>query len=241
MLPQFYLDYLKTYLPDSELLTLQILVVVPTAGGAVSTVLTASAQVKNFKAPVFSPDGARIAFGFDDGTSTSIGLINADGTGFQKLANGGLAQASPSFTPDGLALLVAAGNPGLGYTQIERIALATNSVTNVTNTLGIEAQGIVNRLVLSPDGTKAAFDGRVSTGLTRIFAIDLSTKMVTQVYAGEMGTNDTYPCWMSNTAVAFSSDSGGNDNVYQVSLPSSTSASLLVPKAIQPWFGPIGM
>ncbi len=26
MLPQFYLDYLKTYLPDSELLTLQILV-----------------------------------------------------------------------------------------------------------------------------------------------------------------------------------------------------------------------
>ena len=26
MLPQFYLDYLKTYLPNSELLTLQILV-----------------------------------------------------------------------------------------------------------------------------------------------------------------------------------------------------------------------
>ena len=26
MLPQFYLDYLKTYLPDSKLLTLQILV-----------------------------------------------------------------------------------------------------------------------------------------------------------------------------------------------------------------------
>jgi hypothetical protein len=26
MLPQFYLDYLKTYFPDSELLTLQILV-----------------------------------------------------------------------------------------------------------------------------------------------------------------------------------------------------------------------
>ena len=26
MLPQFYLDYLKTYLPDSELLTIKILV-----------------------------------------------------------------------------------------------------------------------------------------------------------------------------------------------------------------------
>ena len=36
----------------------------------------------------------------------------------------------------------------------------------------------------------------------------------------------------------FSSDSGGNDNVYKVNLPSSTSASLLVPKAIEPWYGP---
>lgn|GEM_PF-737652 len=216
---------------DSELAT------VATTGGVISTVISATATQKNFKTPVFSPDGSKIAFGFDEGVSTAIGLVNVDGTGFQKLATGGLSQAFPSFTPDGLAVIVAAGSVGLGYTQIERITLATNAVTNVTNTLGNEAQGISNRLLVSPDGTKAVFDGRVSSGVTRLFTIDLTTKVVTALYAGEPGTNDSFPCWMGNAAVGFSSDSGGNDNVYKVSLPSSTSASLLVPKAIEPWYG----
>ena len=110
---------------DSELAT------VATTGGVVRTVLAATSTVKNFKTPVFSPDGARIVFGFDDGASTSIGLINADGTGFQKLATGGLAQAFPSFTPDGAAVIVGAGSFGLGYRQIERIALGTNSDATV--------------------------------------------------------------------------------------------------------------
>ncbi len=217
---------------DSEIAT-----VAPT-GGVISTVLTASATAKNFRTPVFSPDATRIAFGFDEGTSTSIGLINVDGTGFQKLATGGLAQAFPSFTPDGAAIVVAAGNFGAGYTQIERITLATNAVTNLTNTLGSEALGVANRLLVSPDGTKGVFDARVSSGVTRLFVIDLTTKLVTALYAGEAGTNDSFPCWMGNTAVGFSSDSGGNDNVYKVNLPSSTSATLLVPKAIEPWYGP---
>lgn len=215
---------------DAELAT------VATSGGAITTVLSSSTTARNFKTPVFSPDGARLAFSFEDGTTTGVALINVDGTGFQKLANGGLAQASPSFTPDGLAVIVAAGSAGLGYTQIERITLATNQVTNVTNTLGNEAQGIANRLVVSPDGTKAVFDGRISTGVTRLFVIDLATKVTTLLYAGEAGTNDSFPCWMSATTVAFSSDAGGNDNVYKVTLPSSTSASLLVPKAIEPWY-----
>ncbi len=210
--------------------------IVPTAGGIVRTVVATSAQQKNFKTPVFSPDGTQVAFGFDDGNSTRIGLIGADGTGARVLASGGLSQAYPSFTPDGTALIVAAGNPGLGYTQIERITLASNSVTNVTNVLGNEAQGISNRLVISPDGTKAAFDGLVSSSVTRLFVIDLNSKVVTSIYAGEPGTNDSFPCWMGNGSLAFSSDSGGNDSVYKVNLPSSTSPTLLVPKAIEPWY-----
>jgi len=211
---------------------------VATAGGLVTTVLAASNTARNFKTPVYSPDGARIVFGFDDGGTTSIGLINADGTGFQKLATGGLAQAFPSFTPDGLEVIVAAGSVGLGYTLIERINLTNNMVTNVTNTLPLEVQTIANRLLVSPDGAKAVFDARLSSGVTRLFVIDLMTKVTRQLYAGEPGTNDSFPCWMGNASVGFSSDSGGNDNVYKVNLPSSTSASLLVPKAIEPWYGP---
>jgi TolB protein len=210
--------------------------IVPSAGGIVRTVVSNSAAQRTFKTPVFSPDGTQVAYGFDDGTSTRIGLINADGTNQRTLASGGLSQAFPSFTPDGTVIIVAAGSPGLGYTQIERITVATDQVSNVTNVLGNEALGITNRLVVSPDGTKAAFDGVVSSGVTRLFVVDLGSRVVTSPYAGEPGTNDTFPCWMGSNALAFSSDSGGNDNVYKVDLPVSTSPSLLVPKAIEPWY-----
>jgi Tol biopolymer transport system component len=210
--------------------------IVPTAGGLITSVISSSAMQRNLKTPVLSPNGTQVAFGFDDGTSTRIGLINVDGTNARTLPSGGLAQAYPSFTPDGSGLIVAAGSPGLGYTQIERITLATDQVTNVTNVLGNEAMNISNRLIISPDGTKAAFDGTVSTGETRLFVIDLGSKVVTRPYAGEPGTNDTFPCWIGTSALAFSSDSGGNDNVYRVNLPVSTSPSLLVPKAIEPFY-----
>jgi TolB protein len=206
---------------------------VATEGGLITTVLASTATAKNFKTPAFSPDGTRIVFGFDEGNVQRIGIVNADGTGFSTLATGGLAQGFPSFTPDGLAVIVAAGGVGLGFTQLEKITLATNSVSNVTNTLGNTAQAIQNRVLVSPDGTKAVFDARVSSGSTRLFVIDLSTKVVTSPFVGDANTNDTFPCWMSDTVVAFSSDSGGSDNVYKITLPMD-SASLLVPKAIEP-------
>jgi Tol biopolymer transport system component len=212
---------------DSEIAT------VATEGGLITTVLASSMAARNFKTPQYSPDGTRIVFGFDEGTQANVGIVNADGTGFVKLANGGLAQSFPSFTPDGLEVVTAAGGVGLTFNQLQKVVLATNSVAPVTNFLGNEAQGIQNRVVVSPDGTKAAFDARVSTGSTRLFVIDLSTKLVTSPFAGDLGTNDTFPCWMGNSTLAFSSDSGGSDNVYKVNLPSDQ-AALLVPKAIEP-------
>lgn len=215
-----------------------VLATVAITGGAPSTVLTASDSVRNLRNPVFSADASRIAFTFDDGSGARTGLVNADGSGFQTLATGGLSQISPTFTADGAALIVASGPFGMDATQLERIDLSTNQVTNVTNTLGNEALGIANRVVVSPDGAHAVFDARVSSDAVRLFTIDLTSKVVTRLYAGENGANDTFPCWKSNQTVAFSSDVGGNDNVYSVDLPTSDSPTLLVPKALEPWYGP---
>lgn len=217
------------------------LAIVPSAGGNASSVLKATGTQKNFRTPVFSPDGNTIAFAFDDGTVSSIGLVNVDGTGFRRLIGGSsLAYASPSYMPDGTEVLVMAGSPGLQYKQIERVNVTTAMPVSVTNMLGNEVVDLANRIVASPDGTKAIFDARVSSGVTRIFVIDLSTKVVTKVndYMGEPGTNDSFPCWKSATTVAYSSDSGGNDNVYEISA-AGTGRKLLLPKAIEPWFGPI--
>lgn len=222
------------------------LATVAVTGGTVSTVLPTTATAANFKSPVFSPDGKRIAFSYDTGagSTSAVGVVNVDGSGFQKVAGGlgsPLTYASPSFTSDGLALVAAAGSPGLGFTQLEKLALDGSSTVNLLNGLGIEAQVISGRAVLSPDGKKVVFDARVGgTSGTRVFVVDLASKVVTKVneYMSEPSTNDSFPCWYDATNVAFSSDSGGNDNVYRRSL-TGAGFELLVPKAIEPWFGPL--
>ncbi len=212
-----------------------------TTGGTPATLVSSDATRKNFHHPVFAPNGSQVAFSYDDGASNSIGLINTDGSGFRKLIGGGaLGYSLPSYAPDGRSVVCAAGTVGLQLTQIERVDLMTGLATSITNTLGNEATDIANRLTVSPDGSKAAFDARVSSGVTRIFSIDFSSRAVTKAneYMGEANTNDSYPTWYTATTLAFSSDSGGNDNVYTTSI-AGTNRRLLMPKAIEPWYGPI--
>ncbi len=210
--------------------------VVPAAGGMPSIVLTATAQMRDLKTPVFSPDGSSVAFSYTRNGLSEVAIVNVDGTGLTPLAaNGVLAYASPTFSADGASVVVAAGSSGLALTQVERITLASGSPSSITNTLGSEALDISGRIVVSPNGALAVFDGRVSTGETRLFVLDLTTRMVTRLYPGELGANDSFPCWVNDTTVAFSSDSGGNDNVYSVTL-TSNAPTLLVPKAVEPWY-----
>jgi Tol biopolymer transport system component len=198
----------------------------------------------NLRLPSFSPDGTTITFAYDEGNVGAVGLVNADASQFRKLAGGStLAYGAPSFSNDGLSVVAAAGSAGLALTQLERLSVSTGMPTSITNDLtAAGATDVANRVLVSPDGTKAVFDGHVSTGSTRIFVIDLLTKAVVKVndYTNEPGTNDTFPCWVGAAKVAFSSDSGGNDNVYSVNADPSLGAALqlMVPKAIEATYGP---
>ncbi|MFZ5468562.1 MAG: hypothetical protein ACOZIN_03910 [Myxococcota bacterium] len=212
-------------------------------GGALpSTVFSSTATQKNLRTPVFSPDGRKIAFAYDEGASSSIGWVNADGTGFERLAGGSaLSYASPSFYSDGTRLLAIAGSSSATYTQLENIDLATGTATNVTSNLGPAALQVANRVVVSPDGSKAAFDARTSVGGVRIFVIDLTSKEVGQLteYPADPNVVDGFPTWVGISQVGFSSDSGGNDQVY--ALPANitkSSGGLKLPSAIEPWYGP---
>lgn len=219
---------------DTELLS------VPVGGGTPSTLLRSTSLAKNFRNPAVSPDGARVAFGYDEGLVAAVGLVNVDGSGFVKLVGGGsLAYGSPTFSPDGTRVLTAAGTPGLAFTQVEWVDVTTAQPTPISNQLG-NTLGIASRVVLSPDGTRAAFDGQLPSGTTRIFVIDLVTKVVTKVneYVAGASVNDSAPCWVGISAVAFSSDFGGNDSVYKVGISGTGSPELLVPKALEPWYGP---
>jgi len=215
---------------DTELL------LVPVTGGTPSTLLRSSPTQQNLRTPAFSPDGTRVAFAYDENaTSSSVGVVNVDGSGFRKLVGGSaLAYASPSWFPDGASLLVTAGNAGLMQTQVERIDVATGTQTPITNTLGLEVLAIASRMVVSPDGQRAVFDGRVSSGVTRIFVLDLTSKVTTRQRTPASGAvNDSAPSWVNSTTFLFSSDEGGNDQVYRQAL-GSMNATLAVPLAIEP-------
>ena len=227
------------------------LATVATTGGSSATVLASSQTAKNFRNPVFSSDGRRIFLAYDSGASSVLGVVNLDGTGFKSVAGGSLSYASPSvFTRSSSGasdagvvddVLVGAGSTGSSLLQIEKVNEASGMPTNIASSLGNEAQSIVNRVVISPDGTKAAFDGRVASGSSRIFVINLTSKAVTKLthYPADPDANDSFPCWVGNEKVGFSSDIGGNDQVY--ALPATvmnSSGGLALPSAIEPWYGP---
>ena len=52
-------------------------------------------------APVWSPDGAKIAFESTGGRPAEIYVMNADGTGQTRLTNNDAEDEDPAWSPDG--------------------------------------------------------------------------------------------------------------------------------------------
>jgi TolB protein len=229
--------FVKVLVGDTELDT------VPSRGGDTHAVLKASTlpSARNLRTPVFTTDGTHVVFSYDDGATGSIGIVALDGSGFVKVSPlSGFAYSGASVFPNGNAVLAAAGAGLDMLSELHRIDLTTGAETVVTQTLGLDAVNLASRVVVSPDGTLATFDARVSSSSVRVFAIDLGTKAVGQLtdYPGEPNVNDAAPCWRGSD-VAYASTLGGADEVYTLP-PSSlrTQGTLELHDAADPWFGP---
>jgi TolB protein len=216
------------------------LMTVPMAGGTPATVFAADSTMSRFANPVFSPDGLRVAFTFDRGSSSFLGVVNRDGTGFIDVApTAGISYRSPTFFTDGQSVLVAAGSTSSGFTQLEKVLLATGTPQNL-GSVGT-GKAVANRVALSDDGNQVVFDSAVGNG-SRIFVLSLSgsslARQLTE-YTGSTTTSDSFPVWMGANQVAFSSDEGGNDSVYKISSSADRqTGSIAVPVAVEPWYGP---
>ena len=212
-------------------------------GAVSSTVLNSDGVYTAFRHPVFSPDGSTLAFSFEQGGVSRVGIVGVDGAGFTQVSPAGaLAYGAPAWTPDGLSLVVPAGSTLANLTQLEQLNVATGATTVLRASLGNEALSVVNRVVVSPDGTTLAFDGRTGANTQRIFVAPLSGGAVTQAteHTGvDALANDSDPCFVSGSILAFASDAGGASQVYELTLPATRQAGVLkVPSAAEPWFGP---
>lgn len=219
---------------------------VPTTGtGQPSTVFantsTSCPGCGNFRFPTFNPSASTIVFTLDQGGYAKLARVNADGSNFQLLTNGNpYVYGAASFYPDGQSVLVAGGYSTSQLNILVKVGVATGSQDVVSFNLGNTAQSVVSRVAVSPDGTKVAFDGRTNGG-SQIFLAPLGQTLggVTQLtsHTGEFGVEDTWPSWRGNTELTFLSNSGGNDNVYRISIATTGAGTLVVPGALEPAYG----
>lgn len=209
-------------------------------GGTPQTVLAGSESRRNLRLPVFSPDGSRIAFAFECGGSSCLGVVGVDGKGFRQITEGSPAYDSPSFYPDGNAVLAATGNSFNGFNQFARVRLDTGAASGVADSLGAEAIAVANRAVLSPDAARVAFDGITASGSSRIFVLSLSSGAVRQLTdLGQASASDSFPSWGGSSTVYFVSDTGGTDNVYEIAASAEReSGTLQLGAAVEAWYGP---
>jgi TolB protein len=205
---------------------------------------TACPSCTSFRFPAISPNGNVIVFAFTRGSGLfTLGKVNADGSGFQEITPGAtLSYGAPSFFPDGQSVLAPAGNNSTQLTQLERVSVTGGSFP-ITNNLGSEPRTVVNRAVVSPDGTQVALDGRLSSGVSRIFVAPLTPSFGPLVrvtdHPGEQDrAQDTFPNWVNANQVGFQSNAGGAQGVYRISLSSAVGAgTLLIPSALEPAYG----
>jgi TolB protein len=226
---------------------------VPTSGGATATLFSSGDSAcprgcTNFRTPTFSPDGRSVVFVYSPANSsvTALARVNTDGSGFQELTpNTTISYGAPSFLPNGSAVLAPAGAGLRQLNQIARVPLDGSTITFAS--LGNEVLAVENRVAVSPSGTQVAFDGRLSSGSTRVY--------VAPVTAGSVGVGqrvtdltgasvqETWPNWTRSNQLGFlfSDSGGGAPGIYRAAVNPGTpsSVSLAVPSAAEPSYGPL--
>lgn len=225
--------------------------VVPTTGtGSSSAVISSTSSecvgCSGFRFPTFSPSGRTLVFTLNKGGYSQLAQVAPDGTGFKIFSSPSNGAANfygaASFYPDGASVLAAASNSSArDFDRLVKVSLTDGAASVIATSLGGTAQVVVNRAVVSPDGTKVAFDGRTSNG-SSIFVGNLgagltSVKAVTSHTGESGGVQDTWPSWLGNTAVGFQSDSGGNDNIYRGNIAAPGAGTFAVPGAQEPAYG----
>jgi Tol biopolymer transport system component len=114
--------------------------------------------------PVWSPDGARIAFQQDPGLHPEIWTSKADGTDLRRLTNNSADDLHPAWSPDGAKIVFASDLETPGGTSSDLFVMNAadgSGAVNITNTPAVDE----DYPAWSPEGTKIAFsrDGDIAT------------------------------------------------------------------------------
>ena len=151
-------------------------------------------------APVFSPDGTKIAWDGDH----DIWTMNADGSGQLDVTNDPATDTSPSWSPDGTRIVFDSDRSGTR--EIYSMLPDGTGVTQLTT------DGLNTDPDWSPDGQRIVFVS-FRTGNAEIFAMDADGNNQTDLTNNQH--YDADPAWAPDGArIAFTSSRHGNFEVY---------------------------
>jgi Tol biopolymer transport system component len=121
----------------------QALYVIDVTRATTTRLTTGQGQIDS---PGWAPDGSRLVFASTSGAASSIFVVNADGTGLQRLASG----RNPAWSPDGTRIAFAATQGG--NEDIVLLSLDTSTRQRVTTHPSRDFSP-----QWAPDGTRIAF------------------------------------------------------------------------------------
>ena len=142
--------------------------------------------------PAWSVDGTMIAFAADSGgTSFDIWIINADGTGLQRLTNTPeINEFSPTWSPDGTRIAYVSDENTIDQIQI----LDRQQLTNELLWQNILYDNFSP--VWSPQGEWIAFTQRESSG-SRVYLVNLDERQPKRLTltSNEIWVREAWPTW----------------------------------------------
>ncbi|HMG72788.1 MAG TPA: Ig-like domain-containing protein [Pyrinomonadaceae bacterium] len=174
-------------------------------------------------APVWSPDGNKIAFqSFRNGVNSQIYVMNADGSGQVNVSNSTANDIEPSWSPDGTKIAFVSDRDQAGFSSIYAMNADGSNQTRLTSS----GSGFLDEQpAWSPDGMKLAFTTTRDSAVVE-WQLDtlrqpklLINKEVyvmnadgsSQVRLTNIMGNDDSPVWSPDgTKIAFRSDRDRN-------------------------------
>ena len=203
-----------TFMPDGNTIILTNLntpqqqLVKTAIDGAGLTFISNNPFGASDQSPDISPDGRKIAFNTGFAGSTTIAVVNIDGTELTTYVQG----KGPKWSPDGSQILFYR-DTGSSSRDILILDLATGAITQLTT-------GSVNNYLpsWSPDGQRIVFTSNRSEERAHIFTMNKDGSNIVQLTQGN--SNNAWPIWSSDGFIYFSSTAGsskrGVSNVWRL-------------------------
>jgi Tol biopolymer transport system component len=164
---------------------------------------------------VFSPDGRKLAYGWQNAEGEyELRLIARDGGGPQVLVPKAPWLRPYGFSPDSVSVLVLIGSQDRKR-QLALVSALDGSIRIVKTLAGKE--GVPNRAEYSPDGRYIAFDRRSDAGHSDVFLIPSRGGEESALVDGT--ANETLLGWFPNgESLLFASDRLGSASAWAVAV-----------------------